>query len=130
MGNVELLKKVRDHILMLPETHDQDIWHCGTTACIAGHAAVMAGGVLRKNPGGWFELTNEEGTLVHTPDFAAQKLEMNEDEVEYVFYCMDNETSIKRLDQVIGLWEEGKQFDADVDDIIPAPEYSCCEECG
>lgn len=132
MGNVQLLKRVREQVVMYPDTHDQEVWHCGTTACIAGHAALMGGGKLQRNPGGWPELVDENGFVTTTPDFAAEKLQMNEDEKDYLFFCMDNETSVKRLDQVIGLWEEGKEFDYDIndEDIIRAPEYQCCAECG
>lgn len=45
--NIENLKLLRDAIAE-SETYDQSRWAhpCGTPACVAGHAAVLAGGTL------------------------------------------------------------------------------------
>lgn len=37
--NTELLQKVAEHIRAHPEEFSMNDWDCGTTACIAGHAA-------------------------------------------------------------------------------------------
>ncbi len=51
MKNVQLGRKVLDHIIAHPEEHKQDIYGlqtlCGTRACIAGHAMLRAGYSLR-----------------------------------------------------------------------------------
>lgn len=39
----KLLLKIKRHILAHPDTYRQDEWHCGTAACIAGHAALLSG---------------------------------------------------------------------------------------
>lgn len=41
--NTELLRKIADQIERHPETYDQTKWVCGTSACIAGHAALLTG---------------------------------------------------------------------------------------
>lgn len=45
--NVELLRKVLEHITAHPDEHDQEVWArrtaCGTAMCLAGHAVVMTG---------------------------------------------------------------------------------------
>lgn len=45
--NTELARKVRDQILLEPDSHRQDVWaeetDCGTTACVAGWACIIAG---------------------------------------------------------------------------------------
>lgn len=48
MRNYELIKKVYDHIVNNPESHDQGVWamktnSCGTVACAAGHALIFSG---------------------------------------------------------------------------------------
>jgi hypothetical protein len=46
MPNIELLKRVRAQITEHPETHNQRVWakrtECGTTACVAGWAVLLA----------------------------------------------------------------------------------------
>lgn len=41
--NVPLLQKTMDHIEAHPEEWDQANWFCGTKACFAGHAVLLAG---------------------------------------------------------------------------------------
>lgn len=42
--NVALLNQTLAHIEAHPEEWKQASWHCGTTACFAGHAAILDGG--------------------------------------------------------------------------------------
>lgn len=43
--NIELMTKVRDHVVAHPEQHDQSMWavktECGTTACAAGWTLLL-----------------------------------------------------------------------------------------
>lgn len=43
--NIELMTKVRDHVVAHPEQHDQEIWakktECGTIACSAGWTLLL-----------------------------------------------------------------------------------------
>lgn len=43
--NIELMTKVRDHVVAHPEQHDQGTWarktECGTTACAAGWTLLL-----------------------------------------------------------------------------------------
>ncbi len=41
--DVPLLRKTMEHITDHPEEHDQEKWLCGSFACFAGRAAVLAG---------------------------------------------------------------------------------------
>ena len=43
MKNVKLAVQVISHILDHPETWSQQVWHCGTTHCFAGHVQIMGG---------------------------------------------------------------------------------------
>jgi hypothetical protein len=109
MGNIELLKKTREHILKYPETHDQGSWHCGTTMCIAGHAAILAGAELKKDARWADEIVMYvDGERVSAENFAMDQLRMTSADAGYLFYCMDNQRALERLDQVITLWEQGK----------------------
>ncbi len=62
--NIPLLRKVLDHITEHPEEWEQDLWamrrECGTSFCVAGHAAVMAGHQIR-----W-----DDGVATHTTEHA------------------------------------------------------------
>jgi hypothetical protein len=110
MGNINLLKKVRDEIVMNPESHNQAMWFCGTTMCIAGHAAVLSGRAILKTSPGWDNgLYSTDGDYpVNAAVEAERALDLSDAEYHYLFYCMNNEASIKRMDQLISLWEEGK----------------------
>lgn len=128
MGNVQLLKKTLEQILKFPETHNQEDWHCGTTMCIAGHAAVMAGAELKAESDGTVRLWHD-GVVVSASRFADEKLGLTDFEFNYLFFCMDNETSIKRLEQIIALWEAGlTDNDMPEEDYIEIPYKPC--ECG
>lgn len=43
MPNVPELRRVQRHIRRYPEKYDQDVWICGTTACVAGRVALLNG---------------------------------------------------------------------------------------
>lgn len=138
MGNISLMKKTLEFIKLNPEKHkqsgwigfDDTVWHndkhnaCHTTLCAAGHAAVLAGaevptfGALSTD--GWY--LNAEGKLdwngLHVSDWASAKLGMTTLEYNYIFLCLDDAIALKRIEQVIALWEEGKRLDD-----IPESEY-------
>jgi hypothetical protein len=120
MPNIDLLKKTRDHILKFPDTHDQGLWHCDTAMCIAGHAAVLAGAELKQNPEFMNSVSMYVGDrMVAAEEYAKEQLDMGWQDATYLFYCMDNEKALERLNQVIQLWEEGKNSDdLDVNDWI------------
>lgn len=129
MGNIELLKKTREQIIMFPDKHDQGSWHCGTTMCIAGHACVQAGAKLEIHDNGMTELVYE-GRAISAPCFADDMLDLSNDEYGYLFFCMDNEVAMKRMDQVIALWEEGKVLeDISWDERIEDPNHCDCGDC-
>lgn len=138
MGNISLMKKTLEFIKLNPEKHKQagwigfsdEVWDnyeynaCHTTLCTAGHAAVLAGaevptfGVLEEN--GWY--LNEDGKLdwngLHVSDWASAKLGMTSLEYNYIFLCLDDAIALRRIEQVIALWEECKRLDD-----IPESEY-------
>jgi|SRR5688500_1023583 len=134
MGNIELLKKTKEHMQANPEKHNQGTWIsfpsysssnlCHTTMCTAGHAAVLAGAEV-PNSGehaqmGW--TLNQEGKLDYYGDnvatWASDKLGLNEEEYNYLFFSLDKEELFARIDQVLSLWEEGKEFDYNTCEII------------
>lgn len=109
MGNIKLLKEVRETIVLNPETHNQKTWVCGTRMCIAGHAAVMSGKAKVASSLAWGDyFVDMDGQDVTASEIAQDELDLTEEEREYLFFCMDNEIAIKRMDQVIQLWEDGK----------------------
>ena|SRR5690349_4695053 len=125
--NIELLKQVKDSILMDPDSHDQKTWFCDTSMCIAGHAAVMSGATVQasRNYSDLLEMVDEHGNMIHPPEYAQEALGLSDDEREYLFYCMNNAVSLKRMDQVIQLWEEGKEIDdLPEEELIEDPDES------
>lgn len=113
MGNMKLLQEVKDNILRDPNSHNQETWFCDTSMCIAGHAAVSAGARVQacEMYSGSFEMVDQDGNLIFTPEFAQEKLDLTDEERTYLFYCMDNAVALKRIDQVLQTWEEGKVID-------------------
>lgn len=63
MANKELLLKTLQYIKDHPEEHDQNRWFkrtpCGTTACVAGTAAILSG----YRPYGWIPRYDDEGVV-------------------------------------------------------------------
>lgn len=125
MGNVDLLKRTLDQIVRFPKTHSQDKWHCETTMCIAGHASVLAGAQLRIGTMGETTLVFD-GHTVSASNFAFNALDLTDFEYNYLFFCMDDDTAIKRMEQIIALWEEnGSVHHLEDEDYIETPDGSC-----
>lgn len=131
MGNVDLLKRTLDQIVKFPEKHSQDTWHCETTMCIAGHAAVLAGAKLKVGYHGNTELWHD-GMFVSASRFADEALDLTDFEYNYLFFCMDDDTAIRRMKQIIALWEEkGSVYHLEDEDYIEIPGGLCgcgCED--
>lgn len=135
MGNIELLKKTKEFMQANPSLHNQDTWikfrgvastnMCHTSMCTAGHAAVLAGAQVPTHAqyvdNGW--TLSKEGKIEYWGDavslWAGDKLGFNDHEYNYIFFCLDKTTLFQRIDQLIALWEEGKEFD-----------YTTCENIG
>lgn len=114
MGNIKLLKDVRDTIIMNPDSHNQSSWICDTTMCIAGHAAVVSGRAevrVDKLYGVYLANVSDPEESLYASDVGVEVLDLTDDERHYLFYCFDNETSIRRIDHLLELWEAGKVLD-------------------
>lgn len=64
------------------EHFDMDTWgaktECGTTACIAGHALLLAGYKMRLNiKEGEYEFVSPKGRVVHPPIAARRELQLS-----------------------------------------------------
>lgn len=151
MGNIELLEKTREAILANPKEHNQDDWisfggavweepdACQTTMCTAGHAAYLSGAEVPNHyfysNNGW-RLTPEgkltesgNGLGVPVAEWAREKLGMNCDEEDYIFYCMDNDLVIQRIDHVLDLWRMGDEFSYAEHEPVNVEDDYCCEFC-
>jgi hypothetical protein len=138
MGNIELLRKTREFMEANPRVHNQSTWisfsdaaesnMCHTTMCTAGHAAVMAGAEVPTYDEylemGW--ILNDEGKLAYygegVASWAGAKLGLNDDEHNYLFFCMRKESLFERIDQLIQLWEAGEQFEYHTCEVIDPDE--------
>lgn len=134
MGNIELLRKTKEHMQSNPGLHNQGTWisfpvaaeshMCHTTMCTAGHAAMLAGAEIPTFEQylnvGW--VLNKDGKIDRDGEgvasWAEAQLGLNDDEYNYLFFCMDKEELFARIDQVLALWEEGKHFNYDTCNII------------
>lgn len=134
MGNIELLRKTKEFMQANPRVHNQSTWisfsdaaesnMCHTTMCTAGHAAVMAGAEVptfeKYLDHGW-HLSSEGEIDYHGEPVAAwasDRLGFNDDEYNYIFFCMDKSILFERIDQLLALWEEGKTFNPATCDLI------------
>jgi hypothetical protein len=93
--NLEKLDEAIAYIEAHPSEHDQMIWldaRCGTTACLAGHVALLAGG--EPQTFGYVRLGGKEW---HVSDLARHILDLNHDEEEALFYGADGVDEIKRI---------------------------------
>lgn len=141
MGNIELLRKTKEHMQSNPGLHNQGTWisfsdsarppynnMCHTSMCTAGHAAVLAGAQVptfdEYNEMGW--ILNDEGKLAYygegVASWAGAKLGLNDDEHNYLFFCMRKESLFERIDQLIQLWEAGEQFEYHTCEVIDPDE--------
>lgn len=129
MSNVDLLKRTLDQIVKFPETHSQGTWHCETTMCIAGHAAVLAGAKLKVGSYGDTKLWHD-GSVVSASRFADEALDLTDFEYSYLFLCMDDYVAIQRMKQIIGFWEQGIRVTAlGEEDYIGPPDTDCDRGC-
>lgn len=139
--NIQLLKDTLEWLKNKPEQHRQTSFinffddeddpdyespnMCHTTMCTAGHAAALAGAEIPKHNwhSEWGWSLDDEGKLVKYDGlpvefWAREKLGFNYNENEYIFYCMSDRVVLKRIEQLIRLWEDGQSFDPDVHHFI------------
>lgn len=91
--NTELLEKVMQYILDHPEEHDQSQWFCGTTACFAGHTALLSGYRL-PHPLGQNEaiavVVDKDGKRHYVDDLAIELLGLTCDQGNLLFGASNN----------------------------------------
>lgn len=87
--NVDLLRRTLAYIEEHPKEWKQDTWRCGTTACFAGHAAMLDGGM-------W--ASSGSSALVARPDDLPSRI--------YTFGGMDLVPVEDRAQRVLGLTDE------------------------
>jgi hypothetical protein len=84
--NAELAYRVLDHIDAHPEQWRQERWlhktSCGTVACFAGWAVVLAGGGVQIDSGGnWLNVTLDDETFDRFSEAGCAALGIEDDEV-------------------------------------------------
>jgi hypothetical protein len=92
--NVELLQRVKQHILEEPRRLDMDDWAhtsneapCGTQACIAGWACVLTGKATL-NPRGYYTFGDPLSDSYVSPSrVGGQALGLTPDEADRLFYA-------------------------------------------
>jgi len=109
MANRGRLVHLRAAIRNNPKVHSQRSWavqsSCGTTYCMAGSAAVLAGEEIDWDTA----LVDLDGVLSATElkngqeidDFAANWLGLTKTEAFRFFYCMSESESLEMLDDLI-----------------------------
>lgn len=116
--NVPLLQKALDHVEAHPEEWDQESWGrqtpCGTTACLAGHIALMDGWtpVLRTPFGDWIYV-EKNGVRQTAGDAAAESLGVSDVSAygsnhEYVGYLWSGINSRVDLWRIANVLAEGQ----------------------
>lgn len=95
--NKERILAIADAIEKEPKNFDMGIYHCGSTACIAGHAVILFGRPKVKYDGiDWFtdgqkllDLTEEEASEL----FLGEELEYKANNLAF-HYIMERETGV------------------------------------
>lgn len=117
--NVDLMLEVRAAIQMEPERHNQLYWSsdegsiCGTSMCIAGWTAAVCGMTVNAATHAWREEHPPVRNTAYVDPiagFAAEKLGLqpNSYEMDRLFYCMDNEVALSRLDEYIAAGKDAQ----------------------
>lgn len=111
--NVALAKKVLTKVRKHPERHNQDEFvsgltqldtktmkgtACGTTACLAGWAGVLAAPKGTRIDPNNTTLMFPDGSSMDIERYATEQLDLTSDQAGALFYCFDNATAIKRLE--------------------------------
>jgi hypothetical protein len=113
--NIELAKKVYEHITTRRELFKMNTWiyidptadnpfdykqsDCGTTACIAGWAAILSG------------YSPEDCECEEVASIAERELELTPKQSSSLFLDADEEKAIERLKRAINLAESGQLED-------------------
>jgi hypothetical protein len=111
--NIELAEKVLEFARAEHKDfeHDQEIFIagdvfqgkvCKTRACIAGTAVYLSPGFqLKVEGGGYVEMVDKDGHPVDCEYKGRELLDLTVDQADDVFFCMDNEQALQRLEDLI-----------------------------
>lgn len=135
--NVELAQKVLKQVRKHPERHDQQDFiagknsisvtefkkpACGTAGCLAGWASAFAAPTGTVFDPTWARLLFPGGDETADVElYAREHLGLTSEQANALFYCMDNETAIKRLEYLT------EHPNADWDELekqLPEPEVT------
>lgn len=103
MPNFVMLDHVIGVIEANPEQHNQGSWatqdECGTTMCLAGWTAKIAGATILFEHGRDWSATciTPQGERETIPDFAAEVLGLDEREADRLFYTARDLDDIKMI---------------------------------
>jgi hypothetical protein len=115
MANLDLLKKIHERIITVPEEWDQDTWaahrECGTSYCIAGWACVLSGYKVDFDTRATHYSDNDvEAAYLTTGEDIADKgaalLDLDEYDTGNLFYCTNNAAALDRLENLIRKLEQ------------------------
>jgi hypothetical protein len=109
MANLEKLKALHHHITTIPDGWNQEFWgeqrECGTAYCMAGWTCVLEGHQMKWKVVDAYESPFKEATqLVTGEDIdtkAAEILGLSEDYADRLFYCTDNASALRELENLI-----------------------------
>jgi hypothetical protein len=114
--NKALLQQVLAKIEADPKAWDQTYWFCGTSACFAGHACLLAGdkplfeGFANKD-GDWIDdpradkVKDASGVCWHADDRAQALLGLSDGQAMVLFHSDNDLTDLRAI--VAGLVEHG-----------------------
>lgn len=104
--NVELIRRVRKHVVAYPERHNQCSFKspCGVTQCVAGWALTFSGYASEFDGDGdfpcWFWFDHNGREVV--PDTAAREvLGLTEIEANVLFFRMNEVDVVRMLDNLL-----------------------------
>lgn len=100
MINMDLAYRTLDHIAEHPEEHNQSTWRCGTTACYAGHAAILAGAQWC-DPRDGYPIScvhTPDGVIEHVRFFAQQELQLTDGQADRLFH---GSNTLEKLREIV-----------------------------
>lgn len=98
--NVDLLRRTLAHIEQHPEEWDQGTWRCGTAACFAGHAAILAGGRWSTDsllPYATANVVSPDGSVRFVAEFAEEQLGLTDGQWGQLFHFENTLDDLRRI---------------------------------
>lgn len=129
MPDIPYLSEAVRHIVNHPSEWDQEVWVCGTTACLAGRICLLAGATFKKSGPGMTDpdmaVLGDRGTTIS--DMAARLAHLYPWEARWLF---DAGRTMPELVTEVGRLERGLALSSWSPDRTPSNGGVYCDDAG